>query len=226
MKLVALVATISLCAACAGCFLLPGSTDPSVVEDVPDHLRKAPPVVPPAPDGHPYGDVSRLRVGQWATYGVGTRTLTLRAVAREADGLWVEEVDEGEPRQVSARLVSPDGAVRKAFYGELHKDGSRSSVHAQPLAQSAPPAPPPASGPAAEERVTVDGRELAARSVRVRTEDLEGKIREQVWLWHPDVPRLYAGSEHGGLVSRKGSGEEVMLRAFGSDAKPLLEGIK
>src|SRR5207248_4460513 len=130
---------------------------------VPEELKRTRPVAPKLPDRHLYGDVTRLRPGQWATYREGDRTLTLAAVGVAGVGVWIEVIEEGEPRLVSARLVSPDGVVHKAFYGEISKDGHRSVVEPQALEQNGR-TPPPRLGEAgretAEETVTVAGREL------------------------------------------------------------------
>jgi hypothetical protein len=78
----------------------------------------------------------RVRPGQWASYKEGDRTVTLAAVAAAGDSMWIELIEDGDPRLVSARLVSPDGVVRKAFYGEVSKDGNRSTVEPQTLEQN------------------------------------------------------------------------------------------
>jgi len=175
-------------------------------------------------DHYPYGDVTKLQVGQWATYREGGHAITLAAVAREAQGVWIEVVEEGEPRRASARLVGPDGAVTKAFYGEISREGS-SAVEPQPLEQwIAPPATNAVESgrETGEETVTVGGRPLKARFVRVRWEDLEGRITEERTLWHPEAPPLHAGSADGGLVKKESPGLSIELTAFGTDAKALL----
>jgi len=208
----------------AGCIL--GSGESSRVEKVPEDLRRPHVVVPRAPDRHLYGSISAVKPGQWATYREGGRTLTLAAVAAEGDALWIEVIDEGEPRQVSARLVGPDGVVRKAWYGELWKDGRKTAVEPQRLEQTVLPAPSRLSETGretGEETVTVSGRELRARRVSLRYEDLEGRLSREVSLWHAEVPPLYAGSADGGLVNRRSAATTVELLAFGNDARPLLD---
>ncbi len=209
--------------ALSGCFLLP-SGEATRVEDAPEKLKRRRLVIPAVPDRHPYGDVGRLRPGQWARYREGERTITLAVAARGPEGVWVEVVEEGDPRQASARLVSPGGVILKAYYGEVSAEG-RSAVEEQPLQQSAaPPAGREETGrETGEETVTVAGRTLKARRVRVRTEDLEGRIVEEITLWHPDVPPVYAGSDMGGLVRRLAGGPVVELEDWGQDARPLLE---
>lgn len=215
------VAPLLLLAFLAGC---PGA--PSKADKVPDELRRPKLVTPKVPDRHLYGPVASLKPGQWARYREGDRTVTLAAVATELDRVWVEVIEEGDPRQVSARLVGGDGVVVKAFYGEISKDGQKSTVEPQTLEQGGT-IPPPRLGETGretgEETVTVAGRELKARKVSLRFEDLEGRLTQDVSLWHPDVPPIYAAGEGGGLVRRTAGPLRVELLDFGSDAKPLLE---
>ncbi|HEV3027917.1 MAG TPA: hypothetical protein VG457_10115 [Planctomycetota bacterium] len=207
----------------AGCVF--GGGDYSRVEKVPDDIQHPRLVVPKAPDRNAYGDITGLRTGAWATYHEGGRTLTLAAVATDGDARWIEVIDEGEPRQVSARLIGPDGVVRRAYYGEISKDGRKSPVELQPLEQ-ADGAPPPRLSEGVretgEESVVVAGKELRARRVALRLEDLEGRLTQEVTLWHKDVPSIYAGSEDGGLVRRKTGAVLVELVDFGYGARPLL----
>src|SRR5688500_14508294 len=119
--------------ALAGCFFSGGES--SRVEKVPEDLRRARIVAPKVPDRHAFGDITKVRPGQWATCREGERTFTLAAVGAAGDSVWIELIEEGDPRAVSARLVSPDGVVRKAYYGEIWKDGAKSPVEAQTLEQ-------------------------------------------------------------------------------------------
>lgn len=219
MRRIAWLAAVPLL---GGCFLF-ATGESSQVEDVPADLRKPRLVVPPVMDVHLLGDPAGLKVGQWARYREKDRTVTIAVVEKEGENLWIEVVDEGEPHQVSARLVTPDGGVEKAFYCEVGKNG-RSTVEPQELEQYAPPPAPSlteADRETGERRVTVGGRELRARRIRVRYEDLEGRLTVVESLWHPDVPPVYDGSEHGGLVFRKTREAEVELLDFGADARPL-----
>ena len=187
----------------------------SVVDEVPEELRRTRGVVPAVGDRHGYADPSGVEVGRWATYREGSRTFTLAVAGRDAEGTWVEVVDE---TAASARLVAPDGTVLKAFYQE-----PGGPAQPQPLDQRAAPAEPrrtETSRETGEEPVKVGARELVARRVRIRSEDLEGRLSEDLWLWHPDVPPLHAGSELGGLVRRTSPAGRVELLDFGRDATP------
>jgi hypothetical protein len=195
-------------------------------EAVPEDLRRPRLVLPSLTDRHPYGEVTKLRVGQWATYREGDRTFTIAAVERDGDALWIEVIEEGEPRQVVARRVAPDGVVTKAFYGEIGKDGTKSTVEPLRLDQ--------ADGAqtthlaerereTGEERVTIASRELKAHRIRIRREDLEGRLVEETLLYHPDVPPVHSGIEAGGLVRRRAGKSVIELTAFGGEARPQLQ---
>lgn len=206
-----------LTASCAG--------ESSRVETVPDEMRRPRVVAPRVADRHPFGDVTRLKPGQWASYQEAERTFTLAVVGSSGGSVWIEVIEEGDPRAVSARLVGPDGVVHKAVYGEISKNGQASTLEPQTLEQAG------AAGAAGlrevsretdEETITVAGRELRAKRVSVRFEDLEGRLTREVTWWHQDVPPVYAGSEHGGLVRRTVADSTVLLVGFGTDAQPLL----
>lgn len=193
----------------------------SVVDEVPPELRRTTAAVPAAGDRHPYADPSGVEPGRWATYREGGRTITLAVVGREAEGTWVEVIENGETRSASARLVAPDGTVRRAWYQE-----PGSTAQPQALDQRAAPAAAKlteTSREAGEERVKVGTRELVARRVRIRSEDLEGRIAEETWWWHPDVPPLYAGGEEGGLLRKVSSAGTIELLDFGAGAKPAVD---
>jgi hypothetical protein len=209
----------------AGCVSGCGG-EASRVEKVPDELRRPRLVAPKVADRHPFGDVTKLRPGQWASYREGARNFTIAAVGTEGDRVWIEVIEEGDPRQVSARLVGPDGVLHKAWYGEISKDGGKSTVEPQPLEQngtSSAAKPNEVGRETGEETVTVAGRELRVQRITTRFEDLEGRLTREVTLWHKDVPPVYAGSEAGGLVRRQTAASTVELSGFGADARPLLD---
>jgi hypothetical protein len=212
---------LALAAALSAC----GSGASSRVEKVPEEIRKPRVVAPRVSDRHPFGDVTKVKPGQWATYKDGERTFTVAAVAAAGDSVWIELIEEGDPRLVSARLVRPDGVVRKAYYGEISKSGAKSSVEPQTLDQdsSTPSGAKESSREVDEETITVGGKELKCRRVSLRFEDLEGRLTRDVTLWNKDVPPVYAGSEDGGLVRRTTATSTVILVGYGTDAKPLLE---
>jgi hypothetical protein len=215
------VFAVGLLAALLGC----SSGAASKVEKVPEELQRPRIVAPKVADRHAYGDITKLRPGQWASYKEGERSFTLAAVAAAGDSMWIELIEEGDPRLVSARLVSPEGVVRKAYYGEISRDGTRSTVEPQTLEQNGAPSGEglrESSRETDQETVKVAGRELTAQRVSVRYEDLEGRLIREVTLWHKDVPPVYAGTDAGGLVRRTRATSTVEVTGFGADARPLL----
>src|SRR5262245_26434178 len=88
-----------------------GRGDKTKVERVPEEMLRPRVAAPKVTDRHPFGDVTKVRPGQWATYKDGERTFTIAAVAAAGDSVWIEVIEEGDPRLVSARLVGPDGVV-------------------------------------------------------------------------------------------------------------------
>src|SRR5262245_57038805 len=217
MRFLPLLSMFFLLAGCGG--------HASRIEKVPEEIRRPRVVAPRVPDRHPFGDVNKVRPGQWATYKDGERTFTVEAVAPQGDSLLVELIEEGDPRLVSARLVSPDGVVRKAYYGEISRDGAKTTIEPQTLAQdsSTGSGAKESSREVDEETVTVAGKELKCRRISLRFEDLEGRLTREVTLWHKEVPPVYAGSGDGGLVRRTTATSTLILTGFGDDAKPLLE---
>ena len=211
------VALPVLLAACGGAA--------SVLEEVPPELRRTVTAVPPAPDRWP-GPLDGLAQGQWARYRDGAQTITTAVAARDGDAWWIETIVEGDPRLVSARRVEPDGRVTAARYAEIGADGP-SAVVDQPLAQAVElPAPrwTEVGRDVSRRRMKVGSRELDVTVERIRYEDVEGRRKEVVETWHPDVPPVIASGPHGGLVGREGARGTLALLDFGRDAKPLLSG--
>lgn len=189
----------------------------SVIEDVPPELRRTSTLVPPVADRHPYADPSGVEPGRWAKYREKDRVFTLAVAGRDAEGTWIEVSEDGA---ASARLVAADGTVLKAFFQE-----PGGPAREQPLDQRAEPAAPKrteAGREMDETAVKIGSRELTAKRARLRLEDLEGRLSRETWLWHPEVPPLYAGSDLGGLVRRESDQGRVELLDFGAGAKPAV----
>ncbi len=209
--------------ALSGCFLF-STGKGSSVRSVPDELRRPRLVVPLVSDVHSYGDPTTVKVGQWVKVREGDRVVTVSVVEKDGESVWFEVIDEGDPRQASARLVSAAGEVTRAFYCEISKE-QHSTVEPQELSQGA--APPVSDRTKVSEKrdkatVTVAGKKLEAKRIKITYEDLEGRLTTDVSLWHPDVPPVYAGSDAGGLVRRQAGDEDVELLDFGSDAKRVV----
>jgi hypothetical protein len=205
-------------------FLVSCGGSASRVEEVPPELRTPVAAVPPASDRWPWPIDPALKPGDWARYREAGQLVTLAVVGREGDALWIESILEGEPRQASALLVGPDRSVRKAWYGEVSKEG-KSALAAQPIVQAAHEAEARSEAGAerGERTVRVGGRELRCVSSRLRVEDLDGRLREELWLRHADVPPLRGPHPSGGLVLWSTGTRTIELVDFGRDARPLLD---
>lgn len=213
----------------SGCFLF--SKGPSSrTGDTPDELKKTRPVVPAAWDFFPYGDPADARPGDWARYRIaekgGTQEITIGVGGKSGDRFWIEVVEEADVRKASARLVAPDGAVSKAFYREVPRNGTAGPVHPQELKPYAEP-----TGPVLTERsrtseprdVKVGERTIPALAVRVAYEDLSGRRTEEERIWSAEVPKLFEGGEAGGLVRKKTPQQEIELLDFGTGYRPVVD---
>src|SRR5262245_16488374 len=95
-----------------GCFSC-GSV--SQVRPVEEELKVYRPAVPPLSDRHPSGALDRVEPGTWVRYHESKTayeiTFTVGAVKVEEKSLWIEVVEEGDPKKVSRRRVAFDGTV-------------------------------------------------------------------------------------------------------------------
>jgi hypothetical protein len=212
----------------AGCFLF-SSGPSSSTGDTPDELKKTRLDVPASVDVHVYGDVAEVRPGEWARYRITDQgqpyEITMGVAGAEGEGVWIEIVSEEETRKATARLVGPDGMITKALYREIPKNGAATAVHDQPLKQyteSAAPVTSERSRTSDPKTFTVGSRSISGVEVKVVYEDMSGRRSEEEWAWSPDVPKLYAGSEQGGLVRRRVGPQTVELLDFGTDYRPVV----
>lgn len=213
----------------AGCGIL-SSGPSSQTGDTPEHLRKVQIKVPVTYDVYPYGDPASVRPGQWARFQVmergSTYELTLAVAGREGDATWMEVIEEEEVRRVSARLVSADGIVLKAFYREMPKSGAASAVFPQEIAQRADPQRPPLmerSRVVEQRTLQAGGRTIPTSYVKVEYEDINGRVRAEEREWSKEIPPLFDGGDDGGLVRKKTETQTVELLEFGDGHKPLVD---
>lgn len=210
----------------AGCVLGSGESSRTVP---PDSERTAyRPAVSPVSDRHTSDRLEGIAPGAWVRYRVvrdGQATLlTLGAVSAESDALWIEVVEEGDPRRHSLRRVTFDGRVTRARCREVAGDGRTSEVAEQPVILGGEPRPAP-EGEVSEStgRIEVDGRAVEAtiRRIVLRDEAL-GKEQVETEAWSTHVPALYEGREEGGLVRRSAGNVTMELTAFGTAYEPGL----
>jgi hypothetical protein len=219
MKFLPLVLGILLSGCASGC-----GGHASRIEKVPEEMLRPKVAAPKVSDRHSFGDITKVRPGQWATYKDGERTFTVAAVAAAGDSLWIELIEESDPRLVSARLVSPDGVVRKACYGEISKSGVKSTV--EPQTSSRTPPRGAARRSRAGRRMRRRSRSRARAQVPAGVGPVRGPGRAADAGSDPVEQGRAAGlrGQRGqGLVRRTTATSTVTLVGFGADAKPLLE---
>lgn len=209
----------------AGCFLF-SSGPSSSTGDTPEDMKKTRMDVPASVDFHEYGGVAELEPGEWARYRVdGSYEITMGVAGVEGDHVWIEIVSEEETRKASARLIAPDGTITKALYREIPKNGAASAVHEQPLKQFVEDTTPAMAERARAKEpktLTVGTRSISAVEVKVVFEDMSGRRAEEEWVWSPEVPKLYAGGDDGGLVRKKAGDKSVELVDFGTGYKAVV----
>jgi len=220
---------LALLPAFTGCFLF-SSGPSSQTGDTPEHLKEVRIHVPETYDVYSYADAAQVLEGQWARYRITEKAssyeITLAVVRREGEDVWMEVIEEDEIRRASARRVSPDGIVLRAFYREVGRNGTPSSVHPQEIAQRAEshgPVPTERTRSSERRERTLAGRSLVVTEVKIEFEDLAGRVSRQEWGWSKEVPALFASSSEGGLVSQKGEDRSVELVDFGTGHQPLVE---
>jgi len=210
---------------CAGC----GSA--SRLESVPAEMKVYRPSVPPLADRHSSGRLAGIAPGTWVRYRFasnGSETqVTLGVVRAETDALWVEVVEEGDPKKASLRRITFGGEVTSARVREFPSSGPPSEIADQPVT----PAPSAGFGQGPPTRVTktettlkVGSKEVAATLLRMLYRDEAiGREHEDEAAWSTAVPTLLEDSEWGGLVYRKSPSESVTLVDWGDGYKALIQ---
>ncbi len=217
MRLAAVVTLFAL----AGCSFAPGSRSGRVEGRPPAAAH-----IPTVADRHEFAAVDRLEAGRWARYRVARDGTDYEITLGVAAPGWIEVVEEGDPRRASLRHVTADGRVEKALFREAPSKGDPSAVVRQTIVQADAPArgEPPQSTTATPGQDNSIGRELAVTTVTLlfRDEELGREYREEL-VWCRDVPSLFAGSEHGGLVRRAAPSGKVQLVDFGTGYTPVID---
>lgn len=196
-------------------------------EEVDPGLKVYRPAAPSVDDRHTSGRLDLVAPGTWATYRVSKdgneTTITLGAVRTEGNSLWLEVVEEGDPKTVSLRRISFSGEVMEARYQEIPASGPPSEVADQPLS------PPfggdlrgqPARTSELKKKVKAGVREVEAtvRKIVFRDESV-GREYEEEEAWAGEAPTILEYREIGetpaGLVSRMSPTSSIHLVDWGS----------
>lgn len=212
-----------------GCFAC-GSD--SLVQEVDPGLKVYRPAAPPLDDRHPSAHLDRVTPGSWVRYrrtedGEET-TFTLGAVRVEGESIWIEVVEDGDPKRASLRRVSFDGDVLSAKYREIPATGPASLIVDQPVSETAAASRRPPSARTEEKRkVQVGDKSIDATVFRnlFRDEAL-GREHEEEEGWSTQVPPLLESQELGeaaaGLVFRKAPDGSMQLLDSGTGYTPVV----
>ncbi|MBI4565010.1 MAG: hypothetical protein HY716_10000 [Planctomycetes bacterium] len=202
----------------------------SRVREVPPEFKVYRPYVPPLSERHTSDRLEGIESGAWVRYRVadnGVETLwTLGVVRVEKEALWIEVIEEGNPRRASLRRVTPDGRVLQAWFRELPPSGPPSEVVDQPIAaEGAPPSRPrPVEVETSTGRMGAAGRSLEVTRIRrIFRDEMLGREFEEEETWSASVPALYAGTEQGGLVARRRPEGTIDLVDWGADYVAVVE---
>lgn len=205
----------------------------SRVEEVDPGLKVYRPAAPPLGDRHSSGRLDLVSPGTWAAYRVsrdGNETaITWGAVRKEGDSLWVEVVEEGDPRMVSLRRIAFDGEVLSARYQEIPASGPASEVADQPVS-------PGGDAPRGQAAQTVESKKkikVGERSVeatvyrKLYRDESVGREYEVEEAWSVDAPpileHLEIGGRPAGLVSRKSPAASIALVDWGTGYAPKIK---
>jgi hypothetical protein len=200
----------------------------SEVQGVDPELKVYQPVVPLLADRHGSDRLDAVAPGAWVKYAVtrdgGEVAITIGAVRVEDKALWIEVVEEGDPRKVSQRRVTFDGQVTAARFQEIPASGPASEIADQALSPAEDEVrETPASVTEESRKVALAGKSIDVLVFRsVFRDDSVGREFEREEGWSKEVPPLLEHREGAGLVSRKSPGESVKLVDWGTGYVPLI----
>ena len=206
----------------------------SHVQPVNPDLKVYRPAVPPLDSRHSSSKLDRVAPGTWARYHVASdgneATVTLGAVRVEGKSLWVEVVEEGDPRKASLRRITFAGEVASARYQEIPASGAPSEVADQPVSPGVDPGSlrgPPARVKEEKRMIKVGDRTIEAKVYRkVYRDEAVGREYEEEEAWSTEVPplqeNLEIAGETAGLIYRKTPSGAVDLVDWGTGYAALV----
>ena len=207
----------------------------SHVQPVDPGLKVHQPTVPALPDRHLSTRLDLVAPGTWVRYrqskdGYET-TVTLGAVRTEDQSLWVEVVEDGDPKKASLRRIAFDGRVLEARFREIPSSGPPSEIADQPASPGPDDEPSrvaPSGAKDEKKTLTVGARSVEARVFqRVFRDESVGREHAEEEAWSKDVPPLLEDLEIDGavtgLVYRKAPALSNVLVEWGTGYTPLIK---
>jgi hypothetical protein len=134
----------------------------SHVQEVDPGLKVYRPSVPVLADVHTSARLDLVTPGTWVRYRLSMdgseTTITLGAVRVEEKSLWVEVVEEGDPKKASLRRIGFDGRVTSARFQEIPASGPPSEIADQPVSPGVDPAAASGAPASSKEEKRIDDR--------------------------------------------------------------------
>lgn len=202
-------------------------------EPVDPGLKVYRPAAPTLYSGQASTRIDAVLPGTWARYQISQdgseTTVTYGAVRIEGKSLWVEVVEEGDPRKVSLRRIAFGGGILTARFQEIPASGPSSEIVNQPLSPSPSDATPaPSESVEFKKQLTIGGKALEATVLRrIFRDDSVGREYEEEEAWSGDVPPLLetleVAGKAAGLVYRKTAASSIALVDWGSNYTPVIK---
>lgn len=173
------------------------------------------------------GDLSNAKEGQEVVYatdaGGQTTTQTVKVVGKDGSDVLVEQwMDMPSMGYGFLFAVGADKKIKKAWAAPKDgKEWTSITVKDPPAAQGGGDAPKPTIKESSEKKEVPAGA-FAAKRLDV-TVNVQGKDYTSVSWFSKDVPPIYMGSEHGGVVAAEASGSKTLLKSLKQDAKATIE---
>src|SRR5688572_19887754 len=165
-------------------------------EPIDPGLKVYKPAPPTLTSGHSSDRLDVVLPGSWARYQVvqdgSETTITYGAVRTEGQSLWVEVVEEGDPRKVSLRRIAYGGGILSARFQEIPASGPASEIIEQPLSPDLGDEPAaPSEQFDSKKRLTIGGKTFEATILRrVFKDDSIGREYEEEEAYSSEIPPL------------------------------------
>jgi hypothetical protein len=172
------------------------------------------------------GDLSAAKEGQWLTYvteAAGNKTSqTVKIVGKSGNDVWVEHwMDMGTMAYGSLYKIGGDKKISKAYAAAKdEKEWTEIKVNEPPKPPQGGDAPKPQIKES-DEKKEVKAGAFSSHRTDV-TMNISGKDYKSTTWFSKDVPKIYMGGEHGGMVAMETENSKTWLDAKGEDGKATL----
>jgi hypothetical protein len=165
------------------------------------------------------GDLSGAKTGQWVAYvtEAGGSKMTTKIIV-VGDG-WVEWWMEGAMTYGHLFEIKDKKIVNAWAAAKDDKEWTKIKVNPAPTGGGDAPKP---TIKESDESKEVKAGKFACHRMDV-TVNVQGKDYKSTSWYSKDASRLYAGTEHGGLVAMEAEGSKTWFDAKGEDGKATIE---